>query len=85
VTIAALGGEDAILADATAVAASPALPGLVPALEKDWGELTRRAELIEVLRQGLSRPAGLATFDRLTEAWLAAPTLRAAVEPRRWY
>jgi hypothetical protein len=81
VTIAALGGEDAILADATAVAASPALPGLVPALERDWGKLTRRGELIEILRQGLSRPAGLATFDRLTEAWLAAPTLRAAVEP----
>jgi hypothetical protein len=80
VTIASLGGEDAILADAVAVAASPALPGLVPALERDWGELTRRGELIGVLRQGLCRPAGLATFDRLIEAWLAAPTLRAAVE-----
>jgi hypothetical protein len=61
-----------------AMGRSGCLTRLVPALEKDWGDLIRRDELIEILHQGLCRPAGLATFDRLADAWLAAPTLCAA-------
>jgi hypothetical protein len=78
VTLASLGGEDAVLVDAAAIAGSPALPRLVPALEQDWARLSRRHELIEILRQGLRQPIGLLTFDHLADAWLAAPALRAA-------
>ncbi|HEX3363154.1 MAG TPA: hypothetical protein VHS74_19320 [Solirubrobacterales bacterium] len=78
VTLTSLGGEDAVLVDATAIAGSPALPRLVPAVELDWARLNRRHELIEVLRQGLLQPIGLLTFDHLADAWLAAPALRAA-------
>jgi hypothetical protein len=56
VTLTSLGGEDAVLVDATAIAGSPALPRLVPAVELDWARLNRRHELIEVLRQGLLQP-----------------------------
>jgi hypothetical protein len=78
VSLNALGGEDAILADSAAVVISTALPGLVDALEKNWEGLTRRDELIEILREGLRKPIGLLTFDRLADAWLSAPSLRRA-------
>ena len=78
VSLTSLGGEDAILADSAAVVVSTALPKLVDALEKNWEALTRRDELVEVLRQGLRKPIGLVTFDRLADAWLSAPALREA-------
>jgi hypothetical protein len=78
VSLTSLGGEDAILADSAAVVVSTALPRLVDVLEKNWESLTRRDELIEVLRQGLRKPVGLVTFDRLADAWLSAPALREA-------
>jgi len=78
VSLDALGGEDAILADSAAVVVSTALPGLVDALENNWDGLTRRDELIEILRQALRKPIGLVTFDRLADAWLSAPALRKA-------
>lgn len=80
-SVAALGGEDAILADATALAASPLFDELLVVLCRDWSHLTKQADIEALILKSFGASGSITLSNSLDVIFQFGGVLKEIAKP----